>query len=80
MTDLDDAIAELRRKRGRGGRKPDGHLTVSELATRAQVSNDTVKKWLADGLFPNAIRSGPGPTCAWWIPESDIIAAAEKES
>lgn len=78
MSELDDAIAALA-NRDRW-QTPPGHLSVKDLAVRAGVSKDVVKKWIGQGMFPNAYRAGDSRTHPWFIPEADIIAAAQKET
>lgn len=51
-------------------------LTINAAAEMCGVSRDTVKRRLASGAFPNAIRvQGPGPRGPWRIPELDLRAA-----
>lgn len=37
-------------------------LTVQQVATRYNVSTDTIWRWKRDGTFPKGIRVGPGVT------------------
>lgn len=46
--------------------------TVDELATRWQVSGRAVRKWIAEGAFPNAYRVGPGRKSPIRVPASDV--------
>lgn len=52
------------------------HLSINEAASRAGVSRDTIKRKLAKGAFPNAVRlPGPGPRGPWGIPLLDLEVA-----
>ena len=52
------------------------HLSINEAASRAGVSRDTIKRRLANGAFPNAVRlPGPGPRGPWGIPPLDLELA-----
>lgn len=72
--DLAEALAGL--GKGHQPTPPPGYLTVRQIADGAGVTVDAVKKWIADGRFPNAYRAGQGRTHPWFVPESDIVAAA----
>lgn len=54
------------------------YYTVDELAARWQVSGRAVRKWIAEGAFPNAYRVGLGQKSPIRIPESDVLEFERK--
>ena len=51
------------------------HYSVADLQARFGVHSNTVKKWLAGGFFPNAIKlPSPNGNGSWRVPQSDIDA------
>lgn len=46
------------------------YLTVSEAAAEGGVSEDTIRRRLAEGAIPGARRIGRGPRAPWRIPEA----------
>lgn len=46
--------------------------TISDIAHRCSVSRSTVRRYLADGKFPNAIQR---PDKSWSVPVGDLLAA-----
>ena len=47
-------------------------LKASEVAKRYEVSPYTVKKWIRDGLFPDAKLEETVAGSVWLIPESNL--------
>ena len=54
------------------------YLSVAELSERRGVSIASIHKWIAEGEFPNAYRTGPGRNSPVRIPMSDILAFEKK--
>lgn len=55
--------------------RADRYVTVNALAERLSVHIETVRRWIRDGKFPNAIKLPDGRE--WRIPESDVQAFIE---
>jgi predicted NAD/FAD-binding protein len=47
-------------------------LTTSQVADRLKVKPVTVRKWLAENLFPNARREDTPRGAVWYIPVEDV--------
>lgn len=57
-------------------RNQERYLRVLDAAKVAGVSDDTIRRRLADGSFPRAEREpGGGRRAAWLIPTRDLVAA-----
>jgi excisionase family DNA binding protein len=52
-------------------------LTVEEVATNLRLSQQTVRRWLRRGDFPNAYRLG-GTKAGWRIPQADVEALKKR--
>ena len=50
-------------------------MTVDEIAEIFKVQRETVRDWIAEGKFPNAIKLGR----AWRIPRSDVVTLATEK-
>lgn len=50
------------------------YLTVQELCKALGYCRDTTRKYIREGVFPNAYRHGN----SYRIPESDLIAFRER--
>lgn len=48
----------------------DGVLTVKQVAERLQKSEETIKRWLRSGKFPNAYKKTDKQ--GWQIPQQDL--------
>ena len=49
------------------------YRTVSELAKRWDVTDRTIRNWIADGVFPNAYKVGLGKS-HYRVPINDVVA------
>ena len=50
-------------------------FTIRQAATWAGVDPRTIRRRLAAGAFPNALRDGTTATAAWLVPLADLEAA-----
>lgn len=49
-------------------------LSVDGAAQRSGMSRETIRRYLKDGLFPNAYKRGAFTTSPWRIPAADVDA------
>jgi excisionase family DNA binding protein len=49
-------------------------MTVPQLAKVLGLRPETVRRYLAEGAFPNAYRTANGPKARWRIPRASVIA------
>ena len=49
------------------------YYTVIELAKRWDVTERTVRNWIADGAFPEAYKIGLGKGSHYRVPVADVI-------
>lgn len=56
------------------------YLTARQVADALSVSPQAVSLMLADGIFPNAVKSGRGGrTSPWRIPQTDLDEIMNKQ-
>ncbi len=46
--------------------------TVEELAERWRVTGRAIRNWIAEGVFPNAYKLGPGSRSHFRVPAKDV--------
>ena len=47
-------------------------LTVRQVAEELEYTEDTVRQYCAEGVFPNATKATDNPRAHWRIPEQDV--------
>ena len=47
-------------------------LTVRQAAEELDFTEDTIRQYCAEGIFPNAGKSSDSPRAHWRIPENDV--------
>jgi excisionase family DNA binding protein len=50
------------------------YVTVAEIAQRLRVHDESVRRWLRAGRFPNAIKLPDDRRGEWRIPVGDVRA------
>lgn len=50
------------------------YYTVEQLADRWNVTGRAVRKWIAEGAFPNAYKVGLGSKSPIRVPVDDVLA------
>lgn len=47
-------------------------LTVRQTAEELSFTEDTIRQYCAEGIFPNASKASESPRAHWRIPEQDV--------
>jgi len=53
--------------------------STSHAAKIFNVEDRTIRRWIKEGKFPNAIKTGEG-TAPWLIPAEDVAELQKKET
>lgn len=48
------------------------YLTVRQVAEELGYTEDTIRQYCAEALFPNARKASDSPRAHWRIPEADV--------